>query len=140
MTNKSELAIAVQEQLEALFNEINLSLDREYRRLLRKMKYDISKAFLHVDQLSFLLYMYDYTNYSFLQVIDSIEEDGSINDWCIYIETVYLYREMMKRELPFFQFLYELEVTHGKFIEFNVTSHDDWKKRVHLYLEHVKQL
>ena len=140
MSYKSELAVAVKKQLEGLFSEIALSLDKEYKRLVNKSRHDLSKAFMHADEMSFLLYLYEYTNYSFLEVISSIQEDGSINDWCIYIETVYLYRELLQRDLPVFSFLFELENTHGKFIEFNFTSHDDWKKRIHLYLEHVRLL
>jgi len=140
MSPKSELAVAVKKQLEGLFSEVALSLDKEYKRLITKSKNDISKAFMNVDEMSFLLYLYEYTNYSFLEVLSSIQEDGSINDWCIYIDTVYLYRELIQRGLPIFEFLFELEKTHGKFIEFNFTSHDDWKKRIHLYLEHVRSL
>ena len=140
MSHKSELAVAVKKQLEGLFSEVALSLDKEYKRLVNKSRNDLSKAFMNADEMSFLLYLYEYTNYSFLEVISSIQEDGSINDWCIYIDTVYLYRELLQRNLPIFTFLFELESTHGKFIEFSFTSHDDWKKRVHLYLEHVRQL
>ena len=140
MSPKSELAISVKKQLEGLFSVVAASLDHDYKRLENRTKGDLSKAFMHADEISFLLYLYEYTNYSFMEVISSIQEDGSINDWCIYIETVYLYRELMQRELSFFPFLFELEKTHGKFIEFNFTSQDDWKKRIHLYLEHVRQL
>ncbi|MBR5794720.1 MAG: hypothetical protein IKY26_01105 [Erysipelotrichaceae bacterium] len=140
MAGKSELAILVKNQLEALFAEVADALNKDFKRLVNKSKFDVSKAFLRADEMSFLLYLYEYTNYSFLQVIDSIEEDGSINDWCIYMDTIYLYRELKQRELSFFEYLFELEDTHGKFIEFNFTSHDDWKKRIHLYLEHVRSL
>ena len=60
MSPKSELAVAVKKQLEALFSEVALSLDKEYKRLITKSKNDISKAFMNVDELSFLLYLYYY--------------------------------------------------------------------------------
>ena len=140
MPEKSDLAVAVKHQLEELFTNVADALNKDFKRLVNKSKFDISKAFLRADEMSFLLYLYEYTNYSFLEVIDSIQEDGSINDWCIYMDTIYLYRELMQRELPFFGYLYELESTCAHFVDFNFTSHEDWKKRIHLYLEHVRSL
>ena len=140
MSPKSELAIAVKNQLESLFNDVAEVMNKEYKKLVNKAKGEISKASSKADELSFLLYLYEYTNYSFANVIDAIQEDGSINDWCIYIETVYLYRELLQRDLPVYTFLYELEKTHANFVDFNFTNYDDWKKRVHLYLEHVRSL
>ena len=38
MSPKSELAVAVKKQLEGLFSEVALSLDKEYKRLITKSK------------------------------------------------------------------------------------------------------